>query len=184
MYTSEEIAKVVSDLYLEYGEGVLRLCLRYCNYNNETAEDAVQFTFLRLYETLMLPPEKRKEIKHMRNWLLTVGRNYTIREMEKQQREAASADITEYKDAYDQEIGADESCFRSLNESLLNDAFKVLKAKDEVWCYIIEQIYIYNRSQVDIAKELGMSTNAMYSRLRNIRAWTSKHMGIYLDDMI
>lgn len=184
VYTSEEIIAIIKALYEKHSVEIKNFCMNYCNKDEDLAEDALQLTFLKLHETLLVPLSEREPIVNMRNWLFTVGKHCVLAQLKKHKKEFATDEIISISDTNSYAAGADEIFFESLNEGVLKAALQELKEKNATWYYIIIQIYVNGKSQTELAKEMGIGENAMYSRMRNIRAWANKYLQDYKNNML
>ena len=192
--TKEETIVGISDnedsdfnqLYEKYKDLVYRISLKYSDGDCDLAEDAVQHTFLVVYKEL----QKEKQILNIKSYLHTIAKNYTLNQTKKLEKEVPYR-VTENEeyDEYQNEImnsqagmteesaedawieQSENAYYRQMTELILEE----VKEKNEKWYIIIKEVFVQERNQVEVAKELNMSNATMYATIRRIREWSTKH---------
>lgn len=177
MTVSEKKTTDFDSLYAEYGAQVYQLCLKYSERDHHLAEDAKQHTFMKLYMEM----EKDIEITNMSSYLHTILRNYITNSRVKGNREfltdeSADSEIIEWNE---HEPSAEEKYLDATSNSergqLLKSLLTEMKDYNQTWHTIIVEVYYRERSQTEVAEELGISDTAMYATMKRIRRWSNKH---------
>lgn len=172
LYATKEKGFDLDQLFREHYITVKKVSLRYCNYNNELADEAVQQSYLALMERV----NEGAIIDNALAYLATIAKNYTLTEITRHKRVHPQENIVDYSDKVRFGGDVEEHYFEQLGEKKLEEALRRIKEKDEAWHYIAVQVFVNGVSQVQIAEELGISNEAVYARIRRMKAWTNKHL--------
>lgn len=164
-------------IYEKYRKLVYRLSLKYSGYDEALAEDATQHAFMQLF----IEMEKGTEINNIETYLHTVVKNYTLNQMKKLGREISQdeSEDTKLYGAEEIEKSAEGTCFENMDKHLTNQMLEAIlmemKKKNPIWYAIMIEVYYHERSQLEVARELGLTDTAMYATMRRIRKWSNKH---------
>lgn len=175
LYASRETDLDLNVLYSNHHLAVKKISLRYCDYNNDLAEDAVQQSYLALMEAI----GKGVVIEKPLTYLLTISKNYTLTQIRNLKREHLNDDIVGCSDQVRFGNDVEELYFEKLSQEKLEKALNVLKEKNETWHRIVMEVYINGESQVEVAEKLGLSKEAVYALVHRIKTWTIKNMMDY-----
>ncbi len=177
MTISEKENISFEELYSQYELQVYRLGLKYSDYNHDLAEDALQQTFMKLF----IEMQKGVEITNHLSFLHTIVKNYTINSNIKNKREVLidKSDSGEIWETQEKELSAEDKCIKAMSEyassQVLEAVLEEMKEYNSMWYLIITEVFYKERSQSEVAKELGMSNTAMYATIKRIRNWSNKH---------
>lgn len=172
MYATKEKGFDLEQLFSDHYVTVKCVSLRYCDNNNELAEEAVQQSYLALMEKV----EEGAIIENALAYLATIAKNYTLTEVTKHKRVHGCDNIVDYSDKVRHSEDVEEHYFEQLGQDKFEEALRRIKEKDETWYYIVVQVYINGVSQVQLSEELGLSKEAVYARIRRIKKWTNKNL--------
>lgn len=173
MYSKEKAGFDLDELYRDHHLTIKKISLRHCNYDNDLAEDAVQHSYLALMESI---EKEEKDIDHVLAYLIRIAINYLNSYFKKYGRVKLYENLTEYTDSTITTGDAHEMYLKKLTDEKLEEALDKIKEKDEVWHQIVTRVYIQGVSQVEVARELGLSSNAVYARIRRYKIWANKNL--------
>ncbi len=167
--------------YEKYYTVVKRTGMTYSGRNVQLAEDASQEAFLKLHD-LIKKGEVRQDPK---NLLVTIAKNYVLNEMDKQDK-FQNEETKEPNNLHGGLVASTEDAFfdqleADVRKRKLEYLFKALKEKKPDWHYIAIEVLYKGRSQVEVADELGLTSNAMYAKILRIRAWARKYELVFED---
>lgn len=175
MYATTENGLELDVLYRDHHLAVKKLSLSYCDYNNELAEEAVQHSYLVYMESI----NAGIVIDKPRTYLMTVAKNYTLTQLKKYRNEHPYENIVEYSDQVRYGNDVESEYFEELSRQKLNEALEVIKKKNDTWYFIIVEVYLKGKSQVEIAEELNLTKEAVYALVYRIKEWTKNNMMDY-----
>lgn len=174
--TGEENKKF-NELYKKHGDMVYGISLQYSNRNSYLAEDAVQYTFMKLFQAMGVGTE----ITNMESYLHSVAKNYILNSKKKTSKEFFASD-NEDKDLLEvinRDSSAEEKYLDRIeqqeNQIMLDRILTEMEEYNETWYKIITEVFQRERSQSEVAKELGMNDTAMYATIRRIRKWANRN---------
>ncbi len=158
---------------------VYKMGLFYSDNDVELARDGAQHAFFQLHVKL----EKKEPVENYRAFLTRSILNYVITVRKKRGRELPYEDI----------VGIAEKIYllESVEEQYITDYeelemkrtveyyLEALKAKNPMWHEIAIRVFMEKRSQVEVAKSLGMTEPAMYATIRRIKKWSKKFLESY-----
>lgn len=165
-----------STIYIMYRETLFRIGMKYSNGDRMLAEDAVQETFLRYYEAIESGKIIREE--SLRNYLITITKNYILNYMKKTEKEHLTAEVIVYSTKKSLENNLEQMYFTELeNYKDMQHAIQLLyelKEYNRNWYYVVVQVFYYGKSQVEVSKELEVSKESIYAMISRIRVWGKK----------
>lgn len=167
------------ELYRLYGQDVFNMGLRNSDCNRSLADDATQQAFLKLYLTM----RDKKPIKSIRNFLLTTAKHYVLNAQRINKHETYMTD-SDGPVIEEVQVESTELIFFTRLEGVENyetarTLLEAMKKKNEKWYTVAVEVFYHNRSQLEVAEELGMTDTAMYAMIRRIREWAD----LYMKDM-
>lgn len=176
MSVSENECRKFDQLYEQHQGMVYKISLKYSDYNDDLADDATQHTFIKLYDEL----RKGTDLGNIQSFLYTIAKNYTLNSIKKEQGAYVKEELidTDERDemlVQSAEVAYVESVEKLQSNYMLQMILDELKEKNEIWYFVVMEVFYKGRNQSDVAKELGMNDTAMYATVRRIRRWSNKH---------
>lgn len=160
-------------IYCAYTKDVYRACL-YLTKDEGLAQEMVQQTFLNFYETEV---EVKPECE--RAYLIRTARNLTYNYFRRTKFEVyQKGDDETFLMERATESLEDEYFERDLRESkqeLSEEILEAVKEHNEEWYDILYSIFYLEKSHDDIAEELGLTKDVLYSRLYRAKHWIRKN---------
>lgn len=163
----------VEFVYEHYRSLVYRFSLRYAVSNQEVAQEVTQDVFLKLWEKQDVL-EKDYWIK----WIARITKNTAINYQKKYSKEIPDENIVLKQELIGGDLAAEERYFERQGKKkrieycskLLNDIYE----KNRNWYEAIVNVYLAERKQADVAKEMGISLASLQNRLYRAKKWVLK----------
>lgn len=166
---------VFETLYAQNADKVLKTAFRYAQ-DKEVALDVMQETFMKLYIYM-----DELDEEYVCGWLLTTARNLSINCAKKKRHEVVEEDIALTSDLHgrieclEEEVMKEERR-RSIRE-LNNQIFDALYRENVRWYEAATLVYCMEKPQKQVASEIGVEPEVLYSMLRRVRNWIRKNYG-------
>lgn len=163
-------------LFHKYGGKLYNFTLKLSSGNTYMAEEIVQDTFIRIWEThTLLDPEKS-----FISFLYTIARNKLVNEYE---HRAVTYIYREYVQKY--QPNADNTTEKDTDKNLLEEYIDCLTEKLPP---ARKQIFILSKKKMlsneDIAKQLNISEHTVRNQLSEAVSFMRKHLARYYDSII
>ncbi len=175
LMNDEEYQKFCSENY----KFVYRIGLFYSDNDVELAQDSAQQAFFQLQVKLL----KNEPVDNLRAFLAKTAQNYVMTMRRKRGRELPYEDIVEVAEKIYLLDGVEEKYIRDFEELELmrtvNYYLEAVMIRNPLWYEIAIRVFMEKRSQVEVAKELGMTESAMYATVRRIKKWSKKYLENY-----
>lgn len=176
MAISENKSKEFIELYKKYSPLVRKLSLKYSGYDKDLGEDIAQDILLQMYVEFC----DGVVIENMPAYLNSITRNHARNVLKKRGREIPFDTREEHQPVKEEsEKSAEETVLSQMEKKevtlKLQVVLKEMKEKNEAWYNIVIKVFYEEKSQLEVAKELGMSDTALYATIRRIRKWSQKH---------
>ncbi len=162
------------ELYDKYSDEVYRLSRWYAGRDSELAEDATQHAFMELYIAI----RDQEEVNSYRNFAMKVAKNYILNYLRHLKYEEMKDNLE--SDETRLESSPEEKLIQRLDlvkrRDLVHDLLEALKKKDELWHWIVMEVFVHERSQKEVAEELNLTPQALYGRIYRIREWAIAYL--------
>ncbi len=162
-----------NEIYKTFHNDVYKLSLYYTK-DTYAAEDVVQKVFYQFYIHSSNVDEDR-----VRAYLLHSARNMSFNWLRDKKKEVTGEylDVLEeeevpYHSAEDEYIRDERSRERSL---FVNDMLECLRKENESWYQVVNLILCLDKPHDEVAKELGMTRDVLYSKLYRAKKWLRKN---------
>lgn len=161
LYQQKNNTQSIGELYKRYRHIVFGVGLKYLK-DPEAAEDALLEIFNSLFDLL-----KKYQIEDFKSWLLTVTRNYCLKELKNNQKQV-SFDI-QHEQNYSENFMENEQKIDHLLKkekqfTALETALTKLKPEQQL---CVRAFYLDNKSYQDIASETGFELKRVKSYIQN-----------------
>lgn len=169
-------------IFSEYYNGILKLISKRVH-NYDLAQDICQETFIRLYANI----DDIDEVS-VKGWLIVTARNIAI-DLNRRSKHIEYLNVYDEKDseAFDHIIKGKAFVESEYNEKLRKEfRIKILKHIQSVnkdWHTIIEYTVMLDKSQDEIARQMGISKEVLRGKLFRARKWIKKEYGGEYDDL-
>ncbi len=161
-------------IYRAYAKDVYHACF-YLTKDEGLSQEMVQQAFLNFYE-------KNVEVKPEceRAYLIQTARNLIYNYFRHTKFEVYQSDESDEKFFMDSttECLEDEYLERELRASrkeLSEEILATVKAHNEEWYHILYDMFFLEKHHDDIAEELGITKEVLYSRLYRAKVWIRKN---------
>lgn len=168
-------------LYLNKKNLVFRAAVYYTK-DRAAAEDFMQAAFLKLF----IHMEDMKDEQHAEYWLLRTVKNLAINHQKKYWREEFAEDIIRISDLHKYSISIEEEMLTNqYNEIFIEfreKIFRDLLDVNENWYQAITMLYCMEKPYDEVAAELNVNTDALYSMVYRAKKWIKRtHGAKYLE---
>jgi len=168
-------------LYVNKKNLVFRAAVHYTK-NRVMAEDFMQAAFLSLY----IHMDDMKSEQHAEYWLLRTVKNLVINHQNKYWREEFAEDIVLTSDLHVHTNSLEEEMLiNQHNETFIafrKKIFRDLHDINENWYQAITMIYCIEKPYEEVAEELNMNIEALYSMVYRAKKWIKRtHKEQYLE---
>lgn len=167
--TKEEMFE---SIYRSYEEDVYRACL-HLTMEEELASDMTQQAFMNFYERF-----DTLEVDSMKAYLIGSARNLVYNYYRKARREV-QLDDEEFQKIGSTIESVEEQYFkdirRMMKKELADEILMDLKECHEKWYEVIYRIFFRDMTHEEIAIELGVTKEVVYSRLHRAKLWIQKN---------
>ena len=143
-------------LYHTYHLGMLRMALRYFPGDQQTAEDAVHESFLKIIENFS--KISALSCEELTPYVVTIVKNVSLNMLKKQKRLVLTDDWAAFEGA---EAPSTEDGFSRL--------VGLIRAMPETYRAVLEMRFVLEMEYREIAKALGISESAVASRVNRGR---------------
>lgn len=167
--TKEEMFE---SIYRSYEKDVYRACL-HLTMEEEMAFDMTQQAFMNCYERF-----DTLEVDSIKAYLIGSARNLVYNYYRKTRREV-QLDDEEFRKIEPTIESVEEQYFkdikRMMKKELTNAILMDLKERHGKWYEVIYRIFFRNMTPEEIAVELGVTKEVVYSRLHRAKLWIQKN---------
>lgn len=168
------VNEIFKELFYDYKDDMKRMVLKYCNYNDSLAEDAVQQAYFKLFITMK--EEGSGRIESPRAYLFMSARNF-LYNYHRDNAKLQFGDKEDVLGVLDEEISSLEEDFMYAERKLAElEILEELKKHNTTWYYALTEVYIKKRTQKEVAQELQISSSCMYAILRRVRKWANDNL--------
>lgn len=161
-------------LYRSYADNIYKVCLHLTE-NEDLAQDIMQQTFINAYDYF-----EDVNPNCIYAYLVRAAKNLIYNYQRDSKREISTEMI--YEEGHPEELASEslEEAYlqhekESLQENLSVRILEDLREKNEDYYKILMMIFFYNKSHDEISKELGVTKEVLYSRIRRAKLWVRKH---------
>lgn len=178
--TKEEL---FDSIYRTYVEDVYRACL-YISKNEDLSQEVTQQAFVNYYERFeKVKPECLKAylIQAAKNLMKNYYRDNRRFVENDENVELPISDSLACESVEDQYIQAEE---RSAKQKLTWEILEDLKEGHENWYDILYMKYYKDMDYDEIATELNITKDVLYSRIRRAKVWLQKNYRIEFDNIL
>lgn len=160
------------EIYRIYENEVFKISRYYTN-DEYTAHDITQKAFCKLFQHF-----DNVNLDCVRAYLLRTARNLSfnwLRDMKHEQGDyidnipEESAILHSAEDEYILDESAQE------RKQFASEILHRVREENESWYDILHLIYIMDKSHDEVARELGMSRDVLYSKLYRAKKWIQRH---------
>ena len=174
MNTHEKDISGFLHVYNKYKTDVFKAAKKYSNKNYHIAEEITQDVFLKLYNHFDVYEEE-----YLQAWLVMTAKNAAINHMIKMRRELPDGDIEQKSDLQRADKSAEEIIMdRIETEEIVGYGRTILDKlyhHNERWYDAVTMVDCLGRKPQEVADELGISGEVLYSVLYRARNWIKKH---------
>jgi len=160
-------------IYLKNKNLVFRAAVHYTK-DKVAAEDFMQAAFLNLY----IHMDDMQDDQHAEYWLLRTVKNLVINHQNKYKREEFAEDIILTSDLHVWTLSIEEEMLTNQYDETFKEfrerIFRALFAENENWYTAITLLYCRERPYDEVAKELNMNTEALYSMVYRAKKWIKR----------
>lgn len=163
-------------IYKAYADQVFRIGLYYTK-DAYVAQEISQKVFINFYKHF---DEIRKD--GIRSYLIRSAQNLSYNWYRDNKREREQVEISEVLDSADLEpwiMSVEESYIekdrKEAFEQLRKSIFQRLKDENEAWYDAVMLVYCMEKPHEQVAEELGISKEVLYSRLYRARKWIQRN---------
>ncbi len=169
-------------IYRAYAKDVYHVCF-YLTKDEGLAQEMVQQAFLNFYE-------KNVEVKPEceRAYLIQTARNLIYNYFRHTKFEVYQTDESE--EAFFANVATEcledeyfEKELRASRKEFSEEILAAVKAHNEEWHRILYDMFFLEKGHDDIAKELGMTKEVLYSRLYRAKVWIRKNYDRRMKDI-
>lgn len=160
------------EIYRIYENEVFKISRYYTN-DEYTAQDITQKAFYKLFQHF-----DNVNLDSVRAYLLRTARNLSfnwLRDMKHEQGDyidnipEESAILLSAEDEYILDERVQE------RKQFASEILHKVREENESWYDILHLIYIMEKSHDEVARELGMSRDVLYSKLYRAKKWIQRH---------
>lgn len=171
-YKSEK-EQSFENLYETYCNDVYKVSLYYVK-DEYAARDIAQKVFFELYLHY-----DNVDMSKVRAYLMRAARNTCFNWIRDTKREVKQGSLHAYSDNVElignpEDTHIAQEC-KQCEKEFFTHIMKCLREKDETWYNILNLVYCMGKSREEVAKELGITVQALYSRLHRAKEWLRKH---------
>lgn len=178
----EKRNQVLTNIYLEHASAVYHLS-KFFTKNPETAKDLMHKAFMQY-----LLHMNEENIRCPRAYLFRTVRNLAYNLTRDTKYEAQEEELEVLDDMGRATMGMDYMYIEkeeSIEKKLFCDSIMDhVRQHNEEWYDVLNKVYCLDIPQEEVAEELGISRDALYSKLRRARDWVRKHYEKEYDDII
>lgn len=178
----EQRNQLLDDIYLEHAEAVYRLS-KFFTKNPETAKDIMQKAFMQY-----LLHMSEENIRSPRGYLFRTVRNLAYNLTRDTKYEAQEEELEVLDDMGRATMGIDYAYIRKeerMERKIFCDSImEHVRQHNEEWYDVLNKVYCLDIPQEEVAEELGISRDALYSKLRRARDWVRKNYEKEYDDIM
>lgn len=160
-------------VYSTYHDSVLHMAM-ITTRNLHTAEDITQEVFLKYYLYT-----SAKEVRHPRNWLLTLSKNLSLNYLRDHRYESVmdlEANEEMFPDAKaDPECRFFEKLWKSTSLAYAEKILAALYDKNEDWYKAVTCVYGMARKRQEVADAMGISVDALDGLLKRAKNWIERN---------
>lgn len=174
--------EIFNSIYQAYANDVFKTSLKYLQ-DEDAARDITQKTFFQFYQHM-----DNTNIQFVRAYLVRSARNLSlnyIRDSKHVQSEddvcvleEKSATVASLEDSYIEDERRRKQ--RELSEMILER----LRQENELWYEAINLVCCLEKPQDEVARELGISKDVLYSRLHRARKWIHKNYNKEFEEFV
>lgn len=163
-------------IYREHSVDIYRICLHYTA-NPELSKDIMHQAFFNFYKKF----EDVKEEARF-SYIVRTVKNLIYNHNRDNKHEFLAAVIFEEEDdTHPQAESTEEDYFQREKDALISELcdriMKRLHEENEGYYKIFDMLYFKNKTHDEVAKELGVNRDSLYSRTLRAKKWVQKHYG-------
>lgn len=177
--------KKFDSIYRAYVDSVFRIAMHYAK-NDEVAQEVTQRVFFQLYTHF-----EDVDLTRVKSWLITTTRNMLFnynRVSKHEMLDEVLEFIMESKELIYTMSSAEEIYMRRKQKKLAKDLsdtiFERLYKEHRMWYDTITLVYCLNKSQQEVADELGITIDVLHSRLYRAKQWIRKNYGEQYEEVV
>lgn len=168
--------EIFDSIYESYALDVYHACLHLTK-NDDLAQEMTQQAFVKFFECY-----ETNNPKCVKAYLIRIARNLTLNYYRHAKYEVQNIDNDEEDDSLKWEPATEsleeayfQDALREMKVELTADILANLKGHHEGWYEIIHMMFYMEKSHDEIAEELGITKDVLYSRLRRAKLWIRKN---------
>lgn len=161
-----------NEIYRTFQNDIYRISLYYAK-DTHAAEDIAQKVFYQFYLHF-----EHVNQDNVRAYLIRSARNMSFNWLRDRKQEVSG----EYLDV----VREDDACFSAEDEYIRNEQnqkkeelveilLECLRKENESWYQIVNLIYCLEKPHEEVAAELGLTRDVLYSKLYRAKKWMRKH---------
>lgn len=174
MKPKETKEEMFESIYRSYEKDVFRACL-HLTMERELAREMTQQTFVNFYEHF-----DKVEIENVKAYLIRTARNVTYNYYRKTNRERKLDDDEDKSQTEEPTVESVEEQYfedvrKMMRKELSGEILMDLKEQHEEWYDIIYRMFFKGMTHSEVAIELGITKDVLYSRLHRAKLWIQKN---------
>lgn len=174
MQDIQVIDAVFNQIFRTLKDDVKKISMKYCDYDYHIAEDATQYAFIQLYKKFV--KEGVDSIEDYRAYLVRVAKNNLLN-YSRDNAKMSYGDDSGLWEAVDQVLdSAEEEYIDGIDQCSQFKSLLKIKEHNETWYYILVEVFLRERSQKEVAADIGVPEASMYATIRKIRRWAEKNL--------
>lgn len=161
-------------IYRAYERDVYRACL-HLTMDEELARDMTQQAFVNFYERF-----ETMEVDCVKAYLIRAAKNLLYNYFRKIGREWLPSQEDEELPELEPAVESTEDLYfedvrKTMLKTLTDEIMEALKENHENWYAVIYRIFFLDMTHEEIAAELGVTKDVIYSRLHRAKLWIQKN---------
>ncbi|MEE1314626.1 MAG: sigma-70 family RNA polymerase sigma factor [Faecalimonas sp.] len=168
----------LAHIYRSYAVDVYHACLYLTKYDEALSEDMMQQAFLNFYEA-----DEDVKPECVKAYLIRIARNLIYNYYRKAKRTVLECEFDEVNPILEESTESVEDFYMRGEhtkevEELCSKILAEMKAYDEDWYEVFYRRYYLEKSYEEIAEELNITRDVLYSRLYRAKLWVRKKYGL------
>ena len=161
-------------IYCSYERDVYRACL-HITMDEDLALDMTQQAFVNFYERF-----ETLKVECVKAYLIQSAKNLTYNYFRKLNRGLLPSEEDEELSVFEPAIESTEELYfedvrKMMIKTLTDEIMEDLKENHENWYVVLHRMFFLDMTHEEIAAELGLTKDVIYSRLHRAKLWIQKN---------
>lgn len=158
----------------EHQDELMKICMHYCGNSRFVADDIVQQALINLFNKLN--DDGLDSVDDYKSYMIRTLRNLAYNH-KRDNAKVVYVEDHELLEALDEGLeSAENQYLEEVVELKSGKIMTKIKERNETWYYIVVEVFLMGRPQVEVANELGLTSGAMYATIRRMRSWSNKNI--------